>query len=315
MKQEKIIRVEQNKDSPLYLTWIINNICTNQCSYCPTLLHNGTNHNYSWDNAKKFFKLLFERYPKIHCSVAGGEPSVSPFFPEFVEIFRKNNSTIGLTSNAAKTVKYWERLAPDLQYICFSWHSEFIDKDFDEKVKVASRHTPVTVRIMMHPAHWEKCVEKFNSYKKQNSVFFEAVRIHYWGGGSDLNASIYTNDQLQWFKENDNDTFKSIIPNYNKPPLVMGASFYFNNGEVIEYGNTLKYINNGLTNFNGYNCAIGLRSLFIDHQGRIQRGNCSVGGFIGNINDSDNIQWPTEPVKCNINLCHCTTDVEIDKWI
>ena len=59
---KRIIQVIQPDTAPLHLTWIINNICTNACSYCPENLHNGSNHNYDWENARKFFKLLFEKY-------------------------------------------------------------------------------------------------------------------------------------------------------------------------------------------------------------------------------------------------------------
>ena len=72
-------------------------------------------------------------------------------------------------------------------------------------------------------------------------------------------------------------------------------------------------INNGQTNFLGYECELGLRSLFISSQGEIKRGNCGVGGIIGNINQPDLIQWPSEPVICPYTVCGCTSDVNINK--
>jgi hypothetical protein len=53
----QIIEIKQ-KVPAMYLTWVMNNICTNACSYCHPNLHTGTNHNYDWDNAEKFINIV-----------------------------------------------------------------------------------------------------------------------------------------------------------------------------------------------------------------------------------------------------------------
>jgi MoaA/NifB/PqqE/SkfB family radical SAM enzyme len=311
----KIIKVEQPATAPMHITWIINNICTNACSYCPSSLHNGKNHHYDWENARRFFQQLFERYPKVHCSIAGGEPSVSPFLPELVKTFHANNSTVGLTSNAAKTVEYWKNIAPYLNYVCFSWHPEFVDDKFLEKALAVAKYTPVTVRVMMHPLHWQKCVDAYIVLSKVPTIEVENVRVLNWGGDSDKNASVYSEEQLQWFVDNPRIDKVDYRPYKHKPKLEIGAKFHLDDGTIDSSIHTVDYINKGMTNFNGYKCEIGLKSLFISWDGRIRRGNCSAGGTIGNINDPENIQWPDEPIVCGLNICHCTTDVEINKWI
>ncbi len=92
LKDKKIIRVIQKDSSLMHLTWMINNICNNKCTYCLPELNSGKGHHYKWENAKKFLELLFEKYPKIHCSVTGGEPSISHFFPELVKFFNSNST-------------------------------------------------------------------------------------------------------------------------------------------------------------------------------------------------------------------------------
>jgi hypothetical protein len=79
--------------------------------------------------------------------------------------------------------------------------------------------------------------------------------------------------------------------------------------------NPVQFINAGMTNFNGYVCEIGLKSLFVHYNGKIALGNCSVGGYIGEIENFEDIKWPTKPVICTKNVCHCSTDVNISKWI
>jgi len=311
--QNKIIRIEQNDVSLMHLTWVINNICTNACSYCPSHLHNGTNHNYDWDNARKFFEILFQKYPKIHCSVSGGEPSVSPFFREIVKIFYDAGHTIGATSNAAKPVSYWEEISPHTNYLCFSYHPEFPDKDFVKKVSAAGEYTYVTVRVMMYPSLWQHSLDIYNQLIDIPHIFVEPVRIVDWGG-EDKSASTYTDEQLQFFIDNTRIP-KTLLHLTKKKHASIGAKFYFNDGTTDINPNTVDYINAGMTNFNGYLCDAGLKSLFIDYLGNIYLANCMIGDPIGNINDPNNISWPTQSIICTKSLCHCSSDVDINKRI
>lgn len=314
MKSNKIIRVEQLDNDLVHLTWVINNICPNSCSYCPTGLHNGKNHHYDWDQARKFFVYLFEKYSKLHCSVSGGEPSVSPFFKEIVQIFYENNRSIGVTSNASKSLEFWIEVSQYLNYICFSYHPEFPTEKFIEKVTEAGNRTFVTVRIMMHPKFWDHCVDVYNSLRQYTQIFVEPVRIFNWHGGSDPTASQYTEDQLDWFLNYERDD------NYDSTHLIqtvpaLTSVFHLNDGSKLESPNTVELINSGLTNFYGYTCEVGLKELFIDAKGDVYLGNCMINGPIGNIGRPDDIQWPSQAIVCNKTLCHCTTSVNINKWI
>ena len=311
---KKIIRIEQPDDAPMHLTWVINNICTNSCSYCPAILHNGSNHNYDWANARKFFEYLFKKFPSIHCSVSGGEASVSPFFKEIVEIFHNAGHTIGATSNAAKPVKYWQEISKFTNYLCFSYHPEFPDSKFIEKVTAAGENTLVTVRIMMHPDHWDHCVDMYKSISKIETINTESVRIHDWGG-KNTTSHIYTDDQLLWLQNNPGTA--RFLPHLHEKIKVanINATIHLDDGTVDERPNTVDYINAGMTNFDGYTCEAGLKSMFISYRGDVYLANCSINGPIGNINQPDEIKWPTQPVVCNRQLCHCTSDVNINKWI
>jgi len=316
---KKIIRVIQKDKSLMNLTWVVNNICNNRCSYCVPGLHAGMGHHYSWENAQKFLEALFEKYPKIHCSTSGGEPSISPFFPELVKVFNSSGNTIGVTSNAFKPIEYWEDISKYLYYICFSYHPEFPAKNFKEKVIAASFNTFVTIRIMMLPSHWDHCVEVFNSLKDIDTCLVEAVRILDWGG-KNREAHLYTKEQLEWFE--DEETLKphqKIIAHLieRREPIELQSHFQFDDCSIVSGMNVnpVQFINAGMTNFKGYVCEIGLKSLFVHYDGKISLGNCDVGGSIGDIENFKDIKWPTKPVICTKNICHCSTDVNISKWI
>lgn len=308
-----ILRVEQPIDAPMHITWIINNICTKSCSYCPENLHSGKNHNYEWENARRFFKILFEKYESIHCTLAGGEPSVSPFFSELVQTFYNAGHSIGITSNAAKPVSFWSKNSQYLNYACFSYHPEDPDDKFIEKITEAGKHTYVTARIMMLPSKWDHCVEIYNKMKFVDNIDVEAVRILDWSG-KDKTSHIYNLEQLEWFTNNIATHKHRIIDREISSPKIT-SKFYFSGDKVEDNPNVIDYINEGLTNFNGYQCEVGLKSLFIDWNGKIFLSNCCINGSIGSINDPENIKWPTSPVTCHKTICHCTTDVNINKWV
>jgi organic radical activating enzyme len=312
---KKIIKVKQVDNAPLLLTWVINNICNNSCSYCPKELHAGKNHNYDWEHAKRFFEILFKKYPKINLSVSGGEPSLSPFFKELVEIFHNAGHTIGLTSNAAKPAYYWNEIAKFVNYICFSYHPESPDENFIEKVKIASKNTIVTVRIMMHPQYWEHCVNLYNELCRDLLDFhIEPVKILPLFDEIPKEVIEYTDEQLAWF--NSNPRKNGNVFRLSNKIILTDSTFYFDDDTVEKHSNIINYVNAGMTNFYGYTCEIGLKELYIHYTGQIQLGNCStIGEGIGYIQDVDNIRWPTEPVICNKNLCHCDTSVSINKWI
>ncbi len=317
----QIIKIIQNDEAPFNITWVLNNICTNKCSYCPSDLHSGKNHHYDWENAKRFIEILFKKFKNIHCSIAGGEPSVSPFLKDLVKMFYENGGTVGLTSNAAKSADFWLEISPYLNYACFSWHAEFPDGKFKDKVLSASKNTLVTVRVMMHPLFWKESLAVYNEFFNLDRIECEAVRVLNWTHDVNGIHSKYTIEQEEWFIQNQEKGVhsrgnKHYKDNYysNIKQVKFQSDFYFDDGSIVSTGAPVAFINSGLTNFNGYKCLIGQKEIFIDWRGYIRPGNCDVGGWFGNINYPEAINWPTTPFTCTKTICHCASDVLVDKW-
>ena len=57
-----VVKIQRRTPGVMAVTWVINNICTNACLYCPPNLHKGKNHHYDWENAKRFWQILLEKY-------------------------------------------------------------------------------------------------------------------------------------------------------------------------------------------------------------------------------------------------------------
>ena len=311
----KILRVVQHQQDLVHITWMINNICQNKCTYCVPELNSGKGHHYKWEDASKFVDLLFEKYSLMHFSVTGGEPSLCSFFPDLVKkITDTDKHTIGLTTNGYASVDYWKKISQSVSYICFSYHPEYPTEEFLEKVLYSAMNTVVTVRVMMHPRYWEHSLKVYEDIKDLPSIFVEPVRVVDWGQ-KDRSIFVYNEEQLEWFARKETSQkggFDAPEANFSKF-VDLRSDFVMSNGDV-KGANALDFVNSGETNFKGYVCEVGLKSLFVEHTGDIFLGNCCIGGVQGNLNDPDNIKWPTKRVICTKSICHCASDICLNKW-
>lgn len=314
---KKIIQIARDKRK-FQLSWAINNICTNHCTYCPDHLHRGTNHNYDWKLTRSFFERLFERYPNIHCSMSGGEPTVSPHFKEVVDMFHNKGHTIGLTTNGVKPKKYWADIGHKLAYICFSFHPQYIDSEYLDKAQSASLGTVVKCRIMMDVRHWDECVSVYKRAITLTSLgkwdwSVEPVRILPDRADPNTLEHIgcnYSQEQLDWIAQHSQTYLHS---GGKHKPHTNRTAFYYDDGTVEDPGNTNYLIATEQTDFRGWACNIGLESMFIDFAGYVNKGNCTQGGRLFHINDHLNHSLPSTAEICTIPVCGCNTDVLTSK--
>jgi radical SAM protein with 4Fe4S-binding SPASM domain len=312
----------QNKQNSLTLTWIINNICTNHCTYCPEEIHSGKNHNYNWKHAHKFINACFVKYKNIHFNISGGEPTVSPFFKELVQLINDNNGTVHLTTNLVRPVRYWKGFAKQFISIAASYHPEFMtlqqEDDFIEKIKYISQETCICVRVMMLPTHWNQCMNFYNRIIKEDGGRFtvEMVRIlPNFGVGNDYCLIEYTEEMISILNSSSIlfvDNIKKVT--FDNPKFVFPIMIT-DTGKLIDMNLevTSFLASNKLSNFENWTCNVGIESLFVHFNGDILRGNCGVGGIIGNITNMENIQWPTSSIICNKDICHCDADIVLSK--
>ena len=308
MAIRRLVEIKQHTPD-LYLTWVINNICTNKCSYCPDNLHNGTNHNYEWRQAEAFIKDLLVRYPRIQLAISGGEPTLSPFLKDMVKLFSDAGHPVGMTTNGARTVRYFEDLAQYMSYIVMSYHPSFEDPELTEKALACAKHTLTTVAVMMDSRHFDQSLAMYYKLCTYDNLAVEAWRITPWIDKSTVGCE-YTPEQLQILSTLTTNPCKNPVRPKNQGS--MGATFYFDNGSnrVI---NAQELINEKLTNFYGWECDIGLNSLYVGLDGGIRLGNCFASSYIGNIQNYQSIHWPTKSFICPQTFCHCTTDVYVSK--
>lgn len=309
---DKLTSIERIIPNIMVVTWVINNICDRACTYCPDKLHNGSNHHYDWNNAKIFWQMLIDRYPNIHVSIAGGEPSLSPHLKEAIDMIWDSGNTVGITTNLSRTLRYFLEIAPKLSYLSISYHPSSPDKNFFEKVSELQHITPCTVRVMMDSRHWDHSVEVYTQLQKLERIFVEPVRILDWENGR--NPHVYTEEQEQWFL-NSYTIYPTADQPVTRPSKDFRVRFNYEDGSVANPGDANSLISYNQNRFRGWRCHLGLESLFIHQTGAIRKANCDQSIVIGNINrPRERIVWPTAPEICDIEVCHCTTDVMITKY-
>lgn len=319
---KKIIKIE--KTSPgLFLTWILNNICTYHCSYCPEMVHGGKNHHYDWAHVKPFLDQCFEKFSYIHCSLSGGEPTVSPFFKDLVDAIYDKGGSIHVTTNLVRSWDYWKSIAHKFSSISVSYHSEFVvtedeEDEFIDKLSKLSHKSYVTLRIMMHPRNWNRCVRLYEKALLASEPFtIEVVRIlPDFGMGFNYFDASYSTEQLEFLKNTPiifGDPKLNQSSNYRKNQTTSDIFYSDGDNEFFSLSIQSDLEKSKSNNFHGWKCSIGLESLFVHYDGGVQRANCEVGGIIGNI--VTGFRWPTESIICNKNVCHCAADIVISKEI
>lgn len=297
-----LVEIKNVEPRVFQLTWCINNICTNHCRYCPTMLHTGKNHRYDWQHVERFAREIMAQHEHIQLAIAGGEPTVSPWLKDLINLFLEKNHTVGLTSNGVRKGAYWDDCLPD--YICLSYHAAFEDYSWVSRALETQTRVPHTIaRIMMDPDRWDQC-QRVYGMLKNSRLGVEAVKIVNWGGGSQ--TVTYTDEQLTWLEQAETKPPQGVKK--TKPEYYADAVFMDGTVKRVSGPWANRRVTDDLHHFTGWQCDIGLDSLFVHYDGSYRRGNCSEGGYIGRIQDPI-LKWPTTPVICTLNSCNCTTDI------
>jgi hypothetical protein len=266
------------------------------------MLHRGTNRSpWTWEEAEAFCNKIFALDRPVELSIAGGEPTLSPQLKPLIKLFKDRGHRVLLTSNGSRSVDYWDEI--DLDYLCLSYHPSWAQDDWLYKLEQLSKKFPrITARIMMDPDYWEQCLAMIDFIlEKDLAVNLDPTRILDWG------AAIITYDRLQelWFDQQRTTRKIQELPD----PVKIYADTDQETRQSLPLSD---FIRSGHNRFVGWQCNIGIDSLFVQFDGSIRKGNCEQDGYIGWLQDSD-FQLPTEPTRCQVYLCHCGTDVKTAK--
>jgi organic radical activating enzyme len=300
MDFSKLTRIYSEPDT-FRLTWVVNNICTQHCRYCPDMLHRGTNKTpWTMQEAQQFCDKIFALNKPVELSIAGGEPTLSPHLKPLIKLFKDRGHRVFLTSNGSRSVDYWQGL--DIDQLTLSYHPSWAQGNWLDKLGEITKIIPkTTVALMMDPDYWDQCMIVYdlivNDYP---SVGLNPVRILDWGA----EIVVYDKLQEQW-----------LLQQQQRPPLskdVAPVKILAETDQGIAQITAADLIRSSQNKFVGWQCSIGIDSLFVQFDGSIRKGNCEQDGYIGWIQDPE-FAMPAAPTTCQVYLCHCATDVNVAK--
>lgn len=289
--------------------WMIGNSCNHACSYCPSLLHDGS---LNWQDARlirKMFRALHLHYARglgktVWLQFTGGEPTMHPQIVALLDEAAGLGFKLSLISNASRTLRFWDRVADRLNAAILTYHSEFVDHD--HFIAVAGRlaeTVPVHVNVTVPPTGFDAVCEAARAICDAIpglSLALKPLRLDF---GDVLYP--YTPDQLGRLESHQTDTDREAA---TVPRSVMVREFA-SGAYDVRRANAM--ILTGQNRWQGMICSAGLESLRIHGDGTVTRAVCGAGGAIGRIGEP--IELPTGPVRCPNEACSCVADILITK--
>lgn len=312
------------EERPLHICWFLHNHCNHRCSYCHESNWNGSFQWLALAHVKSFVDQVRKHYGRRRTliSFTGGEPTLWPDFEECVNELSADGFELGMTSNGAKPLEYFERIAPHFSWISLSFHPEFTRTEkFLSLIDRLSGLTALNVRIMLplddklakRSIHFREELERaFHDGKIRGRVHVELVKT-VEGFGTILTSPLeyqgLSREALSRWPP------KSLLRDGVIEPrndnLLDSYMTHQRGTENSRQLNVSELIDANRVNFENWTCNIGLEQLFVGADGYVFRSGCGVGNRLGRL--GHRIDFPVHPVRCWKNFCHCGTDVAVSK--
>jgi organic radical activating enzyme len=315
----KITKIKNFSTDCLSVEFVLGNVCNYKCHYCFPGCNEGTHRWPDYDLVLKNMQTLFEFYQaqgkkKIDLKIIGGETTLWPKLSSFVKSIKQTADVfVRISTNASRTLSYWNDKTELFDEITISVHNEFADLDHIIKVAdliYSKRQSNLYVFVLMDPFNWDKSVKCLDYLMANSEEWFLSPQPVLFN-----NVTVYDDEQkayLQTVTKRECKDFKRLDPNY---------TMVFYEDASIERYDYKKIVLNNLNNFYGYSCNLGIDRLYINIQGNV-RGACGETLFGGdlNIKDLDFAQKlrsynEIKPVICKQHTCGCGAEIILDKEI
>jgi organic radical activating enzyme len=317
-----IIAVDPNADKEiLYLQYQFTNVCNYKCWYCWPDSHSATHRWPDLDLIKKNLGHLVKHYQsngkkKIVINLTGGEPTLWPELGEFVKYFyNEYDCKFSLITNGSRSLEWWERNSKYFDRITISVHHQSCNLYHIIQVAdlIYKQGVIAEAQVLMDPHAWDKCVDLVSGLKNSKHKWMIAVK------------EIIIDDKQIYNQEQKSFLSKSVkrSPNffYHLLNNKLGNKRYtvtHDNGDIekIDYNTILV---NSWNHFRGWECNLGIDSIFIDFTGTIS-GTCGEFLYgknsyynIYDINFAEEFAPTLQPVICSKQGCYCIPEVNLKK--
>lgn len=318
---QEIFEIRADYKDVLDVEIILGNTCNYKCHYC----FKGSNEGDILWPTKKFdilvnnFKKLLSTYEerlgkkRIYLKPIGGEATLWPLFPKFLEELKKDHDVfVRISTNASRTLRYWKENFLFFDEIDISVHNEYANLDHIITVSnfiYQTKKVNLYVGMLMDPMNWKKCVEAYEyllNHSQEWHLF--CVPVTFDGQAS------YSQEQNLYMK---NYTKRRSIQPLNPFSDIRRPIFLDTQLNSIDT-DQFKIILNKQNKFKEYTCNIGIDRIFIDRFGNI-KGACNQDIFQNGINiydpelDKKIADHKFLPVICKQQFCSCSSEILLSK--
>jgi sulfatase maturation enzyme AslB (radical SAM superfamily) len=286
-----------------FLTLFVHNLCNYDCSYCDAYHKDGKfRWSDNWDPYINLVNKLKEKHKYLYVDIMGGEPTLWPKFQQFIDTISDNNVLVEYSTNASRTLRYWQNFKSQKTFVFLSWHYEFAnDEHFYNVAKIMQDKASISIPLMIVPENFERAKKLFNKLSDLNVEITPKFTRKKIGG---IEYFDYTDEQREWVTKSYYNKMKPLDINWKLPQeLIIDST-------PMKF---MKILDNNLHRFKGFKCVAGIKRVVVDSNGDVFRCNKRVGGPLGNIL-SDNYVLPEDPVICTIDACPCKADAIVEKW-
>jgi organic radical activating enzyme len=269
---KKPIEIKNNDyEDFLSIDFYLTNVCNYSCHYCHPGLNEGDKRFFqdyklfikNVDHLLTVYKKNFNK-KRIKIELSGGEPSLWPKVGEFAKHLKETHPEIiciSITTNASRTMRWWEENAQYFDEVHISLHAEgdpyHIIKVADYVFNKTENH--VAVNVMLDPTNWDQSVNYLNTVVNHPVPWL--VKSWLLVKGATVRED-YTKEQLEEFQ----DRVKKVPPQeyitrmeergaISKPSL---AKMLFDDGSIESFTKLALKRMPGDNNYYGWLCNVGV---------------------------------------------------------
>lgn len=288
-------------EGEFYVNWWLMNHCSWACAYCNDIIRKGNIDLPYLNDCKQFLDQISlfcsaqRTQPKIEFT--GGEVTEWTDFLELVTYAHSQGCHTQFRTNANVDITVWQKYLAVTNDLQIEYHPEHSSTShlllcIDRAVAAGIN---VNVNINMMKDSWKESETLYDKIKTKWPCLRVNKRMLFQDPVFNTQPLEYTALQTIKLKRQHGD-------------------IKITQGDDVEYTDYQTMVLEGTNSFRGYECWAGLEQIIIDAWGRVYRGHCRQGGFMGNIKDK-NVVWPTAPRVCALDSCKNSFDILTTKSI